>query len=99
VRAPSRCRITARYGSEEFVLAMPGRTGEEALLITQAIASALARRTLRMRGTGEALGSVRLSAGVSAWRRPDDAGTLLRRAETALYRAKRAGRNRVALAE
>jgi Diguanylate cyclase, GGDEF domain len=78
---------------------MPGRTGEEALFIAQAIASALARRTLRMRGTGEALSSVRLSAGVGAWRRPDNAGTLLRRAEAVLYRAKRAGRNRVALAD
>jgi diguanylate cyclase len=96
---PDPRRIVARYGGEEFVLAMPGRTGEEALFIAQAIASALARRTLRMRGTGEALGSVRLSAGVSAWRRPDDAGALLRRAEAALYRAKRAGRGRVALGE
>jgi diguanylate cyclase len=52
-----------------------------------------------MRGTGEALRAVTISAGVAERRPGEDAASLLRRADAAMYRAKRAGRNRVVRAE
>jgi diguanylate cyclase len=91
--------FVGRYGGEEFVLAMPGRTETEALQVARAITGALAGRVLRMRGSGEPLGAVTLSAGVAGWRgQGEDAAGLLRRADVAMYRAKRAGGNRATLA-
>jgi PleD family two-component response regulator len=38
---------------------------------------------------------VTISAGVAGWRGGDDVGSLVERADRALYASKRAGRNRV----
>ena len=92
---PDPRALVGRYGGEELVLAMPGRSAGEALFIAEAIARALARRPLRMRGTGEVIGAVTISAGVAEWQEGEDAQALLRRADAAMYRAKRDGRNRV----
>jgi diguanylate cyclase len=92
-------RIVGRYGGEEFVLAMPGRPEGDALFVAQTIASKVAGRVLRRRGSGEPLGPVTLSAGVARWLGPEeDATGLLRRADAAMYRAKAAGGNRAVLA-
>ena len=98
-RFPGGRHVVGRLGGEEFALAAPERTAEQVLKAARRVASALARRTFRMRGTGEALRAVTLSAGVAERRPGEDAASLLRRADAAMYRAKREGRNRVARAE
>jgi len=45
------------------------------------------------RSTGETLGRVTISLGVSTWRPGDDVGSLIGRADSCLYAAKAAGRN------
>jgi diguanylate cyclase len=47
------------------------------------------------RSTGETLGRVTISIGVATWRQGDTAASMLERADTCLYAAKDAGRNRV----
>jgi diguanylate cyclase len=47
------------------------------------------------RSTGEHLGRVTISIGVASLRPGDTAATLIERADTCLYAAKRHGRNRV----
>jgi diguanylate cyclase len=52
-------------------------------------------KELIRRSTGETLGRVTISMGVAAWRKGDTMASLLERADSYLYAAKRAGRNRV----
>jgi diguanylate cyclase (GGDEF)-like protein len=82
--------LAARWGGEEFVVVLPG-AGEEA-------ASAFAERVRAAVATASG-GSLTLSAGVAAATGPSDSRALLAAADTALYEAKRAGRDRTVVAE
>lgn len=88
--------LACRMGGEEFVVVMP----ETDMAVASMVAERLRRRVatepfpIRM---GEASLPVTISVGIAALRAPDDTpATLLKRADQALYRAKREGRNRVA---
>ena len=81
-----------RYGGEEFLVILP-RTGLEQAGIC---AERLRRITERMRfpDLGEGF-SITVSIGIAQYRPAEDLKELLQRADAALYRAKREGRNRV----
>jgi len=87
----------ARFGGEEFVVAMPGVALTDAHGALDACREALSARNLIATENGATIGSVTFSAGLTAWKFGDDTAALLRRADEALYKAKDAGRNRVAL--
>ena len=79
--------LLARYGGEEFALLLPGVHLEEAI-----------RRAENIRvATAEHIGGTTISIGVAGFipAMQGDSVNLLRRADAALYRAKRAGRNRI----
>ena len=81
-----------RYGGEEFVLLMPG--------VDSARLAAFAE-TLRARVAGELTVNgtpVTVSLGVAVLGREEACNEWLARADAAMYRAKREGRNRVVLA-
>jgi diguanylate cyclase (GGDEF)-like protein len=84
--------VVARYGGEEFAILFPGLTCVEAVRIVEGVRRDLAMVPIM---AGERSIRVTLSAGVSAWQDAQDSGILIRRADEALYRAKRCGRNRV----
>lgn len=84
-----------RYGGEEFLLFFDGVSLAEAEERVDAVRRDLAARTLRVRDTGEPIGSVTFSAGLSVWAPGDARDALIRRADHALYRAKALGRNRI----
>jgi diguanylate cyclase (GGDEF)-like protein/PAS domain S-box-containing protein len=89
--------IVCRFGGEEFLLVLPGTTCVEAEHRAEALR--LAVRQQRPRDRDVALPSVSLSFGVAAF--PHHGSTteaLIRAADAALYQAKAAGRNRVAVA-
>ncbi len=91
--------ILARYGGEEFVLVLPETTVEGAVQLAERVRVGTSRTPFRG-GAGEAPLVVTVSIGVAAF--PDHGGspaTLLRSADSALYAAKRAGRDRCAVAE
>jgi diguanylate cyclase len=52
-------------------------------------------RELKKKSTGEILGRITVSVGVSMLQPGDDMDTLIERADACLYAAKRGGRNRV----
>ncbi len=88
--------LCARWGGEEFILALPGATPE--------VARSRAEDLLKMpltygeNGSGEPL-AVTLSVGLTDWRASDAAPrATIARADAALYEAKRDGRHRVNVA-
>ncbi len=87
--------ITARYGGEEFAVVLPNTVLRQALTVADHIRRAVMSKELKKKSTGEILGRVTISAGVSMLSTSDDADTLIERADACLYAAKRSGRNRV----
>jgi diguanylate cyclase (GGDEF)-like protein/PAS domain S-box-containing protein len=85
--------IICRYGGEEFLVALPNMTIENALTRAKAWQGTLSNTSIQH---GAFSVQITLSAGIAAF--PDngaDVDTLLHLADEALYRAKANGRNRV----
>lgn len=87
--------ITARYGGEEFAVLLPNTPLRQALTVADHIRRAIMAKELKKKSTGEILGRVTISVGVSMLKPGDDTDSLIERADACLYAAKRAGRNRV----
>ena len=87
--------ITARYGGEEFAVVLPNTALRQALTVADHIRRAVMARELKKKSTGEILGRVTISVGVSMLKPDDDTDALIERADACLYAAKRNGRNRV----
>jgi diguanylate cyclase len=87
--------ITARYGGEEFAVVLPNTALRQALTVADNIRRAVMAKELKKKSTGEILGRVTISVGVSLLKSDDDTDSLIERADACLYAAKRNGRNRV----
>jgi diguanylate cyclase len=87
--------IAARYGGEEFAIVLPNTVLRSAITVADHIRRAVMTKELMKRSTGEHLGRVTISVGVAALQATDTAQSLIERADTCLYAAKRNGRNRV----
>lgn len=87
--------FAGRHGGEEFVVAMPGLGVAAAAAAIDAARAILARQVLRRSNDGASLGHISFSAGVAGLRPDDTVDSLVDRADSALYAAKRAGRDRV----
>src|SRR3974390_2001415 len=87
--------ITARYGGEEFAVVLPNTALRQALTVADHIRRAVMAKELKKKSTGEILGRVTISVGVSMLKAGDDTDALIERADACLYAAKRNGRNRV----
>ena len=90
--------VACRYGGEEFTLILP----EASLEVTRQRAEQLRESAgqLHSQFQGQALGKVTVSLGVALYPRHGATGEeVLRAADQALYQAKRAGRNRVIVAD
>lgn len=87
--------ITARYGGEEFAVVLPNTAMRQALTVADHIRRAVMAKELKKKSTGEILGRVTISVGVSILKPGDDTEALIERADACLYAAKRNGRNRV----
>jgi diguanylate cyclase len=87
--------ITARYGGEEFAVVLPNTPLRQALTVADHIRRAVMSKELKKKSTGEILGRVTISVGVSMLQVGDEVDSLIGRADACLYAAKRNGRNRV----
>ena len=87
--------IAARYGGEEFAIILPNTVLRAAVTVADHIRRAVMSKELMKRSTGEHLGRITISIGVATLRRGDTTQSLIGRADSCLYAAKRAGRNRV----
>ena len=88
--------IAARYGGEEFAVVLPQTKLANAVVVADHIRKTLASRSLMNKRSGESYGTITLSLGVSELRLGEPLEQLIKRADEALYHAKRDGRNRVA---
>jgi diguanylate cyclase (GGDEF)-like protein len=90
--------IACRYGGEEFVLILPNASLKDTELRAEKLRASV--KALNIMHQGKPLGVVTISAGVAAIPQHGSAPTqLMARADGALYRAKKAGRDRVIVAD
>ena len=86
--------LACRLGGEEFVIIMPDTELPRALQVAERLRACIASEPFQV--NAEIALEVTASVGVSTLeRREDTPETLFKRADTALYSAKRRGRNRV----
>lgn len=87
--------LSCRYGGEEFVIVMPDTDAALAYTVAERMRQKVAGEPFSIaKGRGRL--DVTISIGLGTMERPDDTGeTILKRADMALYQAKRTGRNRV----
>ena len=85
----------ARYGGEEFAIILPQTRLQDAEGLADQIRRSIMRRRIVRKPTGDDLGTITLSIGVSCYRPGEQLMETIRRADAALYEAKRRGRNRV----
>ncbi len=90
--------LVGRLGGEEFVMLLPGTTALDAAVLAERLRATVAAVPMSFVDHGE--WPLTISIGVAA-RTPGDTDVrdLLRRADDAMYAAKRGGRNRVAMAD
>lgn len=87
--------LACRYGGEEFVVIMPETDVSFAYAVAERLRQNVADVPFPISTQDKPL-TVTVSIGVTSIERPDDSSdTILKRADAALYRAKRDGRNRV----
>ena len=87
--------LACRFGGEEFIIAMPETDQELAFVVADRMRREIAAHPFLVDGGAKQIG-VTVSAGVSSLNGPDDSiAAMLKRADNALYVAKRNGRNQV----
>ena len=87
--------IIARFGGDEFVILMPNTYKTNALMLSERLRNALNQNSIPIKGTAH---TITVSGGVASF--PADARkaeNLLNLADSALYRAKGAGKNSISL--
>lgn len=93
-----RDELAARYGGEEFAIILMEQPLSAAVSLAESITASVSKLAIPHRTSELPQKHVTLSAGCAVYLMSDPEGwkkTLIERADEALYRAKRAGRNQV----
>lgn len=88
--------FAGRYGGEEFIVALPGANAEETARIAERVRKAIEKQNILISNPGRSV-NITASFGISSFE-PGKSVTvdeLIKKADEALYMAKREGRNRV----
>jgi diguanylate cyclase len=90
--------FVARFGGEEFVLLFDGVDPIAAAQELNEVRQRVSNLDLKITSTGAKLGKITFSAGIAELQGRANGSAVLKAADTALYRAKNDGRNRVYIA-
>lgn len=82
----------ARYGGEEFIIILPETSLDDAVVALTRLQRELTRKFF-LHGNERVL--ITFSAGVTQMRESDSQASVIKRADEAMYEAKRSGKNRV----
>ncbi len=95
--------LVARLGGEEFVVIMPDTDTNQAMAVAERLRRRIAEEQFTVSApVGKIEVTISIGVALADWTldeegRPESGDALLRRADTALYQAKRSGRNRVVM--
>lgn len=95
--------LVARLGGEEFVVIMPDTDSSQAMAVAERLRRRIAEEPFTVSAAvGKIDVTISIGVALADWTldaegRPESGDALLRRADTALYQAKRSGRNRVVM--
>jgi len=87
----------ARLGGEEFAVLLPETPLANAERVGEALRAAIERSRLTRADTGETVGHVTISIGISIYQPGESSDNFMERADKALYISKKSGRNRVSV--
>ena len=86
--------VLARYGGEEFTILLPGANLKNSIKKGRQICDAISSaRYATSKGQNDDYLSITVSIGVTVYRKDDTTETIISRADKALYKAKRSGKN------
>lgn len=95
---PESNAVCARYGGEEFAIILGHTPLAKANAIASRVCQLVRSMKVRHRTSGQLVGTVTVSGGLAVWQPGEDSTALIASADAALYRSKRAGRDRLTLA-
>jgi diguanylate cyclase len=90
--------VVARYGGDEFAILLPQTPLADAMALADDISKRIAAREIKAKNSGLSFGQMTISVGVAQYVAKEGGVKLVDRADAALYRAKKEGRNRTCAA-
>ena len=90
--------VLARFGGEEFALLLPDTPAAGAAQLAEQLRAAVAGIRIKRADTQQVVSNITVSCGVTQFAADDTPAGFIDRADSALYEAKRQGRNRVVAA-
>lgn len=91
--------IVARYGGDEFAILLPQTPLADAMSLAEDMSKRIAAREIKAKNSGTSYGQMTVSVGAAEYIAGEGGAKLIDRADSALYRAKKDGRNRHFAAE
>ena len=85
--------FAGRYGGEEFIVLLPETPLKKASVLAEKLRKSIEK--LKVKVEGLTLDDLAVSIGVAEFREGDAPTDIINRSDQGLYKAKRAGRNRV----
>jgi len=87
--------MVIRFGGEEFIVLLPNTPLSGATVLAEQICNYFKNMNWKRKDTGEIIGQVFISLGVSQYRPGESLDSLIHRADESLYLSKKNGRCRV----